>query len=95
MTEEQKQKYVDDIVCGSLPDQESYTKEEVREIAKILLVWSAEQIDHSWGEMKHDDVPDLVAQCEYKTIEEGIEDVQEGFENDILGLRDFITDWIE
>jgi len=93
MKEEQKQKYVDDIVSGSLPDQESFTKEEMNYIAMSILAWCAEQIDHTWLEMKHDDIDNLVANCEYKTPNEAIQDVEQGMEDEMLGLRDFIMDY--
>lgn len=94
MDEAQKQKYTEEIVVGSIPDQESYNREEMRYIAQSILSWCALQIDHTWVEdMKHDDIPELVKFSEYKSIEEGIADVEEGMEQHIWGLQTFILDW--
>jgi len=94
MNETKKQEYTEAIVSGNIPNQETYTKEEVLHLAKNILAWAALQIDHTWYEMKHDDVPDLVKSCEYKTPVEAITDVEQDFEEKMFNLRDFINDWL-
>ncbi|MFA5696521.1 MAG: hypothetical protein WC917_03705 [Bacilli bacterium] len=90
MNEEQKQEYVDLMIEGNLPNQETFTKEEAKYLTQTALTWASQQIEHKIGELLHDDIPNLVANCEYKTIEEGIKDVEEDFENQLLETVDFI-----
>jgi|JI10StandDraft_1071094.scaffolds.fasta_scaffold176422_4 hypothetical protein len=85
------EKYTEDIINGVLPDQESFTKDEMREIALNVVSWAVLQVEHAWSEMKHDDIPELVANCEYKTPEEAISDVQEGFDDEVYNLIEFMT----
>lgn len=94
MKEEQKQKYANDIVSGSLPDQESFTKEEVKYLAGTILAWASQQIEHTLDEALHEDIPSLVANCEYVSIESGITDTELGIRNDFEELQDFILNWL-
>ena len=94
MNPEKEQKYIDDILGGSLPDQETFTKEEVFCISKVILSWASLQINHVIEEHFHDDIPNLVAVCGYKTIEEGIEDTEQALKDELFGLRDYISEWL-
>lgn len=94
MTEEQKQKYVDNIVSGILPEQEVYSKEEVKYLAQTILSWAGEQIEQVSEELKTKDVPEFVANAEFKSIEEAIEDVENHCQDELSRFKDFIVSWL-
>lgn len=94
MTGKQKQDYADCITGGCIPDQETYTKEEVDYLCKSLLAWAALQVDHQLDESLVDDIPNMVKVCEYKTIEGALQDFQEGFREEFLDLSNFFMYWL-
>ena len=95
MTEKKKDNYVDCIVNRQFPKQKSFTAEEAKYLVDVTLCWAAEQLDHEIGETMHKDIPSLVNNCEYESIEDAIEDTQLFWEEQMLGLRDFIFECVE
>jgi hypothetical protein len=94
MNEKQKQDYVDLILSGGLPKQESFSQEEMKYLVISVATWASEQVRKAVASAMHDDIPNLVQNCEYETIEEAIKDVQETFEEEILKTADFISEFI-
>ena len=94
MDEKQKAEYVDLIVGGGLPKQESFSQEQMKYLVMSVATWASEQVRHAMATAKHDDIPGLVKNSEYKSIEEAVEDVQNGIEEEILKTADFISEFI-
>ena len=91
MNEEKMSQFVDCIINGSIPKQESFTPEEVLYIAKSVLVWSAEQINHTVEESITENVDSLVACANFASIKEAIIDIETTWAEEFLNLRDFIA----
>lgn len=90
---EQIEPYIDAVVNGYIPEQETFTKDEVAWLMTTVAIWCSLQLEHEIDESFHDDVQNLVANAEFETIEEGIEDVQEGIKERLYGLMDFMQKW--
>lgn len=82
------------IVDGNIPEQDSFTRAEATVLVQSALAWAGVTLEQAFEQIKHKDIPNLIANCEYKTIEEGINDVQEGFEQHIEEQVEFIKNWI-
>lgn len=93
MSEEKKIAWTDCIVNGELPDQETFTKEEMEFLMKTVMTWVSLQMEHELEEVEHKDIPELVRECEYKTIEDGCKDIQEGMLGQLGGLPEFFRTW--
>lgn len=96
MKKEIKQEWVDDFVGGgAIPKKETFTYEETKQLVQTALCWAGLQIDHAVDEITHEDVPQYVAECEFKNAEQAITDYEQYIEEELLGTRDFITEWVK
>lgn len=87
-----KKDYADDIVSGRIPQQESFTQEEVKEIIGTMAAWCAEQIEHDRAElfMTKKDATDMVRICEFKTPVEALVDNGAMIDEQLGALAEFI-----
>jgi hypothetical protein len=94
MTDKQKEDYVDVLINGDIPDQETFTKEETLYIAQAVCAWAASQITFAIDDCVHEktDLPSLVANCEFKTIEEGISSTEDLIEEELCETADFVLE---
>lgn len=98
MTEEKKQKYVELIVSGDFPKQDTFTLEETFYLVQTALVWAANQIDHTTRDTLYTDeheVEDMINHCEYKSIKEAILDDRQMAKDEFFDLQVFILDWLK
>lgn len=91
---ETKLEYIDNVVSGCIPEQETYSKEEVMYLSKTLLIWAAEQIHNSISQIEIEDIPSMVKECDYKTIEEATKDIQDSTIEELSELKKFISTWL-
>lgn len=98
MTKEKKQEYVDLIVSGDFPKQDTFTPEETFYLVQTALVWAANQIDHTTGDTLYtdeDEVEEMVERCEYKSIKEAIIDDRQMAKEEFFDLQVFILNWLK
>lgn len=90
ISDTQGQQYADNVVNGILPDQISFNREEVKLLVDTLLEWSAQQIEDLLAGLNSHDLESLVANCEFDTPKEALEDMREDWSEQIGATADFI-----
>jgi hypothetical protein len=93
MHEEKKDKYIEDLLSGNIPDQDVFSREEVLYIARIVCEVMAQQLEHEIKDCKFEDMENHIAVCEYTDIVEYGKDTEDYWEEEMLATADHIRNF--